>query len=42
MTARTRNVLLCLAGVAAAFVAFDLMTGAEWASFVLQLAVSLA
>ena len=34
MTARTRNLILALAGIAAVLVAFDYLTGAEWAQFV--------
>ena len=34
ISARTRNLILLLAGMGAALVAFDLLTGAEWATFV--------
>lgn len=34
MTARTRNLILLLAGMAGALVVFDYMTGGEWAQFV--------
>lgn len=32
--ARTRNLILILAGLGAVLVGFDLLTGAEWATFV--------
>lgn len=31
---RVRNLILLLAGIGAALVVFDYMTGAEWATFV--------
>lgn len=34
ISARTRNLIVILAGIAAGLVAFDLMTGGEWATFV--------
>lgn len=37
MTARTRNLILLLAAGAGALVAFDYLTGSEWAQFVMGL-----
>lgn len=34
MTARVRNLILILAGMAGALVVFDYMTGGEWVQFV--------
>ena len=34
ITARVRNLILLLAGMGAVLVAYDLLTGAEWAQFV--------
>lgn len=34
ISARTRNLILILAGMAGVLVAFDYMTGGEWAQFV--------